>query len=110
MAWLCAVEQYVSGHILDLKSCALHIRAQLAAHADRADQPLQALDGPMMATAQYHRLTVAIRNEWDFSLLPHVFKLWGCSIAPDIRAETSAFWATRRHIRINLHDDVDNEL
>jgi hypothetical protein len=74
-AWLGKVEQRFSGHILPLDAAALHVWAQLAAHA--AGQPLPVMDGLLMATAQCHGLTVVTRNVQDFSAYPQVFNPWG---------------------------------
>ncbi len=75
-AWLGKVEQRFAGRILPLDAAALHVWAQIAAHAELAGQPLPVMDGLIMATAQCHGLTVVTRNIQDFSLYPQVFNPW----------------------------------
>jgi len=75
-AWLGKVEQRFAGRILPLDAAALHVWAQLAAHAELAGQPMPVMDGLLMATAQCHGLTVVTRNVQDFALYPQVFNPW----------------------------------
>ncbi|HUW37916.1 MAG TPA: type II toxin-antitoxin system VapC family toxin [Rhodocyclaceae bacterium] len=75
-AWLGKVEQRFAGRILPLDAAALHVWAQIAAHAELAGQPLPVMDGLIMATAQCHGLTVVTRNIQDFALYPQVFNPW----------------------------------
>ena len=75
-AWLGKVEQRFAGRILPLDAAALHVWAQIAAHAELAGQPMPVMDGLLMATAQCHGLTVVTRNVQDFALYPQVFNPW----------------------------------
>jgi predicted nucleic acid-binding protein len=75
-AWLGKVEQRFAGRILPLDAAALHVWAQLAAHAELAGQPMPVMDGLLMATAQCHGLTVVTRNVQDFAAYPQVFNPW----------------------------------
>ncbi len=75
-AWLGKVEQRFTGRILPLDAAALHVWAQLAAHAELAGQPLPVMDGLIMASAQCHGLTVVTRNVQDFAQHPQVFNPW----------------------------------
>ena len=75
-AWLGKVEQRFAGRILSLDAAALHVWAQLAAHADLAGKPLPVMDGLLMATAQCHGLTVVTRNVQDFAHYPQVLNPW----------------------------------
>lgn len=75
-AWLGKVEQRFAGSILPLDTAALHVWAQLAAHAELAGQPMPVMDGLLMATAQCHGLTVVTRNVQDFASYPQVFNPW----------------------------------
>lgn len=75
-AWLGKVEQRFAGRILPLDTSALHVWAQIAAHAELAGQPLPVMDGLLMATAQCHGLTVVTRNVQDFAPYPQVFNPW----------------------------------
>jgi predicted nucleic acid-binding protein len=75
-AWLGKVEQRFAGRILPLDTAALHVWAQLAAHAELAGQPMPVMDGLLMATAQCHGLTVVTRNVQDFTSYPQVFNPW----------------------------------
>lgn len=75
-AWLGKVEQRFAGRILPLDAPALHIWAQLSAQAELAGRPLPVMDGLIMATAQYHGLTIVTRNVQDFELFPQVFNPW----------------------------------
>ncbi len=74
--WLSKVEQRFAGRILSLDTAALHVWAQLAAHAELAGQPLPVMDGLIMATAQCHGLTVVTRNVQDFARYPQVLNPW----------------------------------
>ena len=75
--WLGRVEQRFAGRILPLNATALHVWAQLAAHAELAGQPLPLMDGLLMATAQRHGLTVVTRNVQDFAHhYPQIFNPW----------------------------------
>lgn len=75
-AWLGKVEQRFAGRILPLDTAALHVWAQLTAHAELAGQSLPVMDGLLMATAQCHGLTVVTRNVQDFMPYPQVFNPW----------------------------------
>jgi len=75
-AWLGKVEQRFAGRILPFDAAALHVWAQIAAHAELAGQPMPVMDGLLMATAQCHGLTVVTRNVQDFELYPQVFNPW----------------------------------
>lgn len=75
-AWLGKIEQRFAGRILPLDAAALHVWAQLAAHAELAGQRLAVMDGLIMATAQCHGLTVVTRNTVDFRSYPQVFDPW----------------------------------
>lgn len=75
-AWLGKVEQRFAGRILPLDGAALHVWAQLAAHAELVGQPLPVMDGLIMATAQCHGLTVVTRNVQDFDRYPQVLNPW----------------------------------
>ncbi|MEO5860878.1 MAG: type II toxin-antitoxin system VapC family toxin [Burkholderiales bacterium] len=75
-AWLGKVEQRFAGRILPLDAAALHVWAQIAAHAELAGQPMPVMDGLLMSTAQCHGLTVVTRNVQDFELYPQVFNPW----------------------------------
>ena len=75
-AWLGKVEQRFAGRILPLDTAALHVWAQIAAHAELAGQPVPMMDGLLMATAQCHGLTVVTRNAQDFELYPQVLNPW----------------------------------
>ena len=75
-AWLGKVEQRFGGRILPLDAAALHVWAQIAAHAELAGQPIPVMDGLLMATAQCHGLTVVTRNAQDFELYPQVLNPW----------------------------------
>ena len=76
-AWLGKIEQRFAGRILPLDAAALHVWAQIAAHAELAGQPLPVMDGLIMSTAQCHGLTVVTRNVQDFAHYPQVFNPWG---------------------------------
>jgi len=75
-AWLGTVEQRFAGRILPLDAAALHVWAQIAACAELAGQAIPVMDGPLMATAQCHGLTVVTRNVQDFAPYPQVFNPW----------------------------------
>ena len=75
-AWLGKVEQRFAGRILPLDVAALHVWAQISAHAELAGQPLPVMDSLLIATAQCHGLTVVTRNVQDFALYPQVFNPW----------------------------------
>ena len=75
-AWLGKVEQRFAGRILPLDAAALHVWAQIAAHAELAGQPVPVMDSLLMATAQCHGLTVVTRNVQDFALYPQVLNPW----------------------------------
>ncbi len=75
-AWLGKVEQRFAGRILPLDAAALHVWAQIAAHAEQVGHPLPVMDGLLMATAQCHGLTVVTRNVQDFAAYPQVFNPW----------------------------------
>ena len=75
-AWLGKVEQRFAGRVLPLDAAALHVWAQIAAHAELAGQPVPVMDGLLMATAQCHGLTVVTRNAQDFALYPQVLNPW----------------------------------
>ena len=75
-AWLGKVEQRFAGRILPLDAAALHVWAQIAAHAELAGQPMPVMDGLLMATAQCHGLTVVTRNVQDFARYPQIFNPW----------------------------------
>ena len=75
-AWLGKVEQRFAGRILPLDAAALHVWAQIAAHAEQAGQPIPVMDGLLMATAQCHGLTVVTRNVQDFVPYPQVLNPW----------------------------------
>ncbi len=75
-AWLGKVEQRFAGRILPLDKAALHVWAQIAAHAELAGQPMPVMDGLLIATAQCHGLTVVTRNVQDFALYPQVLNPW----------------------------------
>ena len=75
-AWLGKVEQRFAGRILPLDAAALHVWAQIAAHAELAGQPVPVMNSLLMATAQCHGLTVVTRNVQDFALYPQVLNPW----------------------------------
>jgi len=75
-AWLGKVEQRFAGRILPLDAAALHVWAQIAAHAEQSGHTLPVMDGLLMATAQCHGLTVVTRNVQDFAAYPQVFNPW----------------------------------
>lgn len=75
-AWLGKVAQRFAGRVLPLDASALHSWAQLAAQAELSGQPLPVMDGLLMATAQYHGLTIITRNVQDFARYPHVLNPW----------------------------------
>ena len=75
-AWLGKVEQCFAGRILPLDAGALHVWAQIAAHAELAGQSMPVMDGLLMATARCHGLTVVTRNVQDFEQYPQVFNPW----------------------------------
>ena len=75
-AWLGKVEQRFAGRILPLNAAALHVWAQITAHAELAGQPIPVMDGLLMATAQCHGFTVVTRNVQDFAMCPQVFNPW----------------------------------
>ena len=75
-AWLGKVEQRFAGRILPLDAAALHVWAQIAAHAELAGQPMSVMGSLLMATAQCHGLTVVTRNVQDFALYPQVLNPW----------------------------------
>ena len=75
-AWLGKLEQRFAGRILPLDAAALHVWAQIAAHAELAGQPMPVMDGLLIATAQCHGLTVVTRNVQDFTQYPQVFNPW----------------------------------
>jgi len=75
-AWLGKVEQRFAGRILPLDAAALHVWAQIAAHAESVGQPLPVMDGLLMATAQCNGLTVVTHNVQDFANYPQVFNPW----------------------------------
>ena len=75
-AWLGKVEQRFAGRILPLDAAALHVWAQIAAHAELAGQPVPVMDSLLMATAQCHGLTVVTRNVQEFALYPQVLNPW----------------------------------
>jgi len=75
-AWLGKVEQRFAGRILPLDAAALHVWAQIAAHAELAGQPMPVMDGLLMASAQCHGLTVVTSNVQDFAMYPQVFNPW----------------------------------
>ena len=78
-AWLGKLEQRFAGRILPLDAAALHVWAQIAAHAELAElagQPVPVMDSLLMATAQCHGLTVVTRNVQDFALYAQVLNPW----------------------------------
>lgn len=75
-AWLGKIEQRFAGRILPLDAAALHVWAQISAHAELTGQPLPVMDSLLMATAQCHGLTVVTRNVQDFALYAQVFNPW----------------------------------
>lgn len=75
-AWLGKVEQRFAGRILPLDAAALHVWAQITAHAELAGQPMPVMDGLLMATAQCHGFTMVTRNVQDFEPYPQVFNPW----------------------------------
>ena len=75
-AWLGKLEQRFAGRILPLDAAALHVWAQIAAHAELAGQPVPVMASLLMATAQCHGLTVVTRNVQDFALYPQVLNPW----------------------------------
>ena len=75
-AWLGKVEQRFAGRILPLNAAALHVWAQITAHAELAGQPIPVMDSLLMATAQCHGFTVVTRNVQDFAMCPQVFNPW----------------------------------
>ncbi len=75
-AWLGKVEQRFVGRILPLDAAALHVWAQIAAHAELSGHPTPVMDGLLMATAQCHGLTVVTRKVQDFALYPQLFNPW----------------------------------
>lgn len=75
-AWLGKVEQRFAGRILPLNAAALHVWAQITAHAELAGQPIPVMDSLLMATAQCHGFTVVTRNVQDFAMYPQVFNPW----------------------------------
>lgn len=75
-AWLGKVEQRFAGRILPLDAAALHVWAQLAAHAELSGQPVPVMDCLIMATAQCHGLTVVTRNVQNFVQYPQIFNPW----------------------------------
>ena len=75
-AWLSKVEQRFAGRILPLNAAALHVWAQITAHAELAGQPIPVMDSLLMATAQCHGFTVVTRNVQDFAMCPQVFNPW----------------------------------
>ena len=75
-AWLGKLEQRFAGRILPLDAAALHVWAQIAAHAELAGQPVPVMDSLLMATAQCHGLTVVTHNVQDFALYPQVLNPW----------------------------------
>ena len=75
-AWLGKLEQRFAGRILPLDAAALHVWAQIAAHAELAGQPLPVMDALLMATAQCQGLTIVTRNLQDFAPYPQVFNPW----------------------------------
>ena len=75
-AWLGKVEQRFAGRILPLNAAALHVWAQITAHAELAGQPIPVMDSLLMATAQCHGFTVVTRNVQDFTMYPQVFNPW----------------------------------
>ncbi len=74
--WLNKLEQRFGDRTLPLDASVLHAWAQLAAQAELAGTPLSVMDGLIMATAQYHGLTVVTRNVQDFRTFPRVFDPW----------------------------------
>lgn len=70
------MKQRFAGRILSLDAAALHVWAQIAAHAELAGQPMPVMDGLLIATAQCHGLTVVTRNERDFAPYPQVVNPW----------------------------------
>ncbi len=75
-AWLGKLEQRFAGRILPLDAAALHVWAQIAAHAELAGQPMPVMDSLLMATAQCHGLTVVTRNVQEFAPYPQVLNPW----------------------------------
>ena len=75
-AWLGKVEQRFAGRILPLNAAALHVWAQITAHAELAGQPIPVMDGLLMASAQCDVFTVVTRNVQDFAMYPQVFNPW----------------------------------
>jgi toxin FitB len=75
-AWLGKLKQRFAGRILSLDAAALHVWAQITAHAELAGQPVPVMDSLLMATAQCNGLTVVTRNVQDFALYPQVFNPW----------------------------------
>jgi len=75
-AWLGNVAQRFAARTLPLDAATLHVWAQIAAHTELSGQPLPAMDGLLMATAQRHGLTVVTRNVQDFAMYPQVFNPW----------------------------------
>ena len=75
-ALLGKVEQRFAGRILPLDAAALHVWAQIAAHAELAGRPAPVMDVLLMATAQCHGLTIVTRNAQDFAQYPQVFNPW----------------------------------
>ena len=74
--WMVRVLQRFAERTLPLDAATLRVWAQVMAQADVAGQPMAALDGLLMATAQRHGLTVVSRNVRDFARYPAVFNPW----------------------------------
>jgi hypothetical protein len=75
-AWFSKVEQRFAGRILPLDTVALHVWAQIVAHAEAIGQPLPVMDSLLMASAQCHGLAIVTRNVQDFAMYPQVFNPW----------------------------------
>lgn len=75
-AWLGVVEQRFAERILPLDRTILRAWAQLSGNAELAGRRFPVLDALLMATADYHGLTLVTRNTGDFRGYHQVFDPW----------------------------------
>jgi len=74
--WLGKVEARFATRTLPLDKAILRAWADLSGSAELEGRRLPVMDALLMATAQYHSLTIVTRNIQDFNQFPHVYNPW----------------------------------
>lgn len=74
--WLAKLTQRFAERTLPVDAAVWRVWAQQAAQAELKRQPIDPMDGLLMATAQCHGLTIVTRNAADFAGDPQVFNPW----------------------------------